>query len=622
MHVSVKAIIKVAAHTGDASSLDWHPTKPFVLATGGSGDRCVKVWNLESYLDMSKKDHHDPSSVSMNSNTWNTTKSEVSTNSASSSETERSVPSSVGVSIGSSNGPGYNTTRSGSVLSGGGRFKSSTSAFSQHVLSISASVTHVRWRPPSNDFLPPSSNDQSSSDNTDDDEMIDRHDAMLAVATARLTSAGGSGILSMWSFNRPYMALSVVEGHEEGAVADFAWLQAPLLVPKTKNKAMNQTQQQNIIATKKMSSDPTLSTSLKPDLAKSRLLKGAGSSVDEVVLIRPSVRGGERNNTSFDAKESDNDDEDFSPVSFVWQHVLSIGRDGRCILQSFAKGDRPIRHVPSSCFAMANLSPFQRGYGSLQCFSVYQDVPNRIEDDFMLTALRQDEYTAQAPGVFREDNVHEITLDENECLQGAGKRLPATMPELVFSVVDQGNLDAHGLPIEEDDGTVCVAPEVVHLSRFARWYKMYPDSKCPSRVDLCLHNGMVAEQLKCGPLARMWKSVASILRGSGFSELPHKSNATPSNAFQFVIFPTIKALLFERADAGDVQTCVALCEVLQVVESGGQTRIPGLGITMVREWYLSYIDLLHQMCLFSAAAFIIKNCKDEAIGALNQQSTT
>ena len=38
--------------------------------------------------------------------------------------------------------------------------------------------------------------------------------------------------------------------------------------------------------------------------------------------------------------------------------------------------------------------------------------------------------------------------------------------------------------------------------------------------------------------------------------------------------------------------------------------------------YLSYIDLLHQMCLFSAAAFLIKNCKDQAIGALSQQSTT
>ena len=42
MHVTWKAIVKIAAHAGDASCLDWHPTRPYVIATGGSGDRCVK----------------------------------------------------------------------------------------------------------------------------------------------------------------------------------------------------------------------------------------------------------------------------------------------------------------------------------------------------------------------------------------------------------------------------------------------------------------------------------------------------------------------------------------------------------------------------------------------------
>jgi WD repeat-containing protein 24 len=275
-----------------------------------------------------------------------------------------------------------------------------------------------------------------------------------------------------------------------------------------------------------------------------------------------------------------------------------------------------------ACFAMADLSPFQRGYGSLQCFSVYQDVPNKVEEDFLLTSLRQDEFTALAPGVFREDAVQESAMEENERSQDAGKRLPASVPELVFSVVDQGNLDENGLPIPQDDGILCVAPEVVHLSRFARSYKMYPDSHCSTRVDLCTYNGVVAEELNCMPLARMWKSVSSLLHGSSFKGLPSKPPSRPANAFQFAIFPTVRSLLLERAEAGDVQTCVVLCEVLQVIESGEKTRIPGLGMSLVREWYLSYIDLLHQMCLFSAASFLIKNCNDEIIGALNQQSTT
>ena len=87
MHVAVKALVKIAAHTGDASSLDWHPRWPFVVATGGSGDRCVKIWDLESSLDslvekpMNRKErqqHHQE-----NSNTY---KSDTSSHSASSIE--------------------------------------------------------------------------------------------------------------------------------------------------------------------------------------------------------------------------------------------------------------------------------------------------------------------------------------------------------------------------------------------------------------------------------------------------------------------------------------------------------------------------------------------------------
>jgi WD repeat-containing protein 24 len=88
MHVSVRAMIKIAAHTGDATSLDWHPIRRYDLATGGSGDRTVKVWNLQSALDLSSKEVQDHSSISANSNTW---KSELSTNSQSSSETDKSV---------------------------------------------------------------------------------------------------------------------------------------------------------------------------------------------------------------------------------------------------------------------------------------------------------------------------------------------------------------------------------------------------------------------------------------------------------------------------------------------------------------------------------------------------
>lgn len=114
-----------------------------------------------------------------------------------------------------------------------------------------------------------------------------------------------------------------------------------------------------------------------------------------------------------------------------------------------------------------------------------------------------------------------------------------------------------------------------------------------------------------------------MLSGSGLDGLLAKGKPTQaSNVMQFALLPTIKSLLLERAEAGDVQTCVALCEVLQVIQQDEQTRIPGLKLNLVREWYLSYIDLLQQMCLFSSASFLIRSCNDPFIGALNQQSTT
>jgi WD repeat-containing protein 24 len=87
-----------------------------------------------------------------------------------------------------------------------------------HDLYVSAAVTRLRWRPPSNDTIVTTGIDNKIGE-------VDRHESMLAIATAPVKGAvaGGSGILSLWSYNRPYMPLSVLEGHLEGNVADFCW---------------------------------------------------------------------------------------------------------------------------------------------------------------------------------------------------------------------------------------------------------------------------------------------------------------------------------------------------------------------------------------------------------------
>jgi WD repeat-containing protein 24 len=421
---------------------------------------------------------------------------------------------------------------------------------------------------------------------------------MLAVATAPVkgTSAGGAGFLALWSYNRPFMPLSVLDGHRDGAINDFEWVETPCPFSKTIDLA-----------------------SVTTDLSS----QAPGT---------------------------------------IWQHVVSVGRDGRCLLQSFvrgkcddiqkdcierlqaniiqlsdvfpttssvafeSKGINPMLGVPASCFAMANLSPFQSGYGSLQFFSVTQKVPYTEQSYFAMTGLRRDKIIAQTPGVFRErplehgSHAEDLTIADHKLYSG---KLPSEVPELLFNVIDQGDLDSDLAPVGAGilDQGITVAPEVVHLSRFANQYALHPNDELLTLVDLCHHNAMVAQKLLCDSLALMWLTLSSILGSSGVDGL-QALQAENDNVMAFVLLPTIKALLEERADAGDVQTCVVLCEVLQVFSEDGTLQIQGLSLHQVREWYLSYIDLLRDMCLFSNATYIIKHCKDSYIAALNQNSTT
>ena len=150
-----------------------------------------------------------------------------------------------------------------------------------HLLSISASVTRIRWRPVANET-------------TVDGE--DRHDAMIAVATAQIkgASAGGAGLLSLWSHHRPFMPLSVVEGHQEGAVVDFDWLDTPT----SRNSRF-----------------------ASPDATTTARIPGASShEVDSILYDSSDMKRNEK-----------------SPCH-TWQHVISVGRDGNCFVQSLVRG--------------------------------------------------------------------------------------------------------------------------------------------------------------------------------------------------------------------------------------------------------------------------------------------
>ena len=361
-----------------------------------------------------------------------------------------------------------------------------------HVLNIAAPVTRLKWKP---------------ADGADD--------SLIAVATSSIygANAGGHGNVGLWSIHRPFMPISVLEGHTEGAVTDFAWAY---------------------------------------QVADATINENQSNSVD--------------------------------PFEGKWKTVLTVGRDGQCLLQDFTLGDRPILDVPRGCVAVANLSPFQPGFGSLQIMSVHQNV------------------------------------NENP------KSLDLSKSKLVFSITDQGDVD--DLSKASLPATVNVAPELTHLSRFSELYVTTIGVEFATKADVCRHNANVAKGLNQKALKQMWKTLATILDGSTLDGLPTSTSEALANPMANLLAPTLSRLLIQRADSGDVVTCVTLCEVMDVIapptSAGGsaKSRIPNLSITLIREWYLTYIDLLQQMCLFTQAANLIKNCSDPVVGALNQQSTT
>lgn len=196
----------------------------------------------------------------------------------------------------------------------------------------------------------------------------------------------------------------------------------------------------------------------------------------------------------------------------------------------------------------------------------------------------------------------------------------------MFSITDQGG--AEDLSKESLPASVDVAPELTHLSRFSELYAMTTGTDFATKADVCRHNASVSEGLNQKAITQMWTTLGSILDGSGLDGLPTNASGSQSNPMAYLLTPTLRNLLLQRANSGDVQTCVVLCEVMDVIvapaTAGGpaKSRIPNLNIALVREWYLTYIDLLQQMCLFTQAASLIRNCRDPVVGALNQQSTT
>mmetsp|Transcript_13167 Transcript_13167/g.31155 ORF Transcript_13167/g.31155 Transcript_13167/m.31155 type:complete len:233 (-) Transcript_13167:32-730(-) len=119
-----------------------------------------------------------------------------------------------------------------------------------------------------------------------------------------------------------------------------------------------------------------------------------------------------------------------------------------------------------------------------------------------------------------------------------------------------------------------------------------------------------------------WRTLAFMLKST---ETCHGDIISPMT---YALLPTVRKLLLQRADAGDIQTCVVVSEIIDVIvpppASGGSARcrISGIDLSIVQEWYLTYIDMLRSLGMFMKTTELVRNCKDPVIASLSRQSTT
>ena len=150
IRVTARPWIRFSVHAGEATTVDWHPTRKYYLATGGGRDRSVKIWDLENGLSLTKSEENVETNSSSDTGGLIEDVSRQNSGSTSvrfgaladSTATTRSIGS-MGSNVGGLTwGPSMKRSLSTLPL----RTKSSP-IVKKHTLAISAPVTRLEWRP-------------------------------------------------------------------------------------------------------------------------------------------------------------------------------------------------------------------------------------------------------------------------------------------------------------------------------------------------------------------------------------------------------------------------------------------------------------------------------------------
>ncbi|ETV92613.1 hypothetical protein H310_13067 [Aphanomyces invadans] len=529
---------KFTAHQGHILSLDWHPTKGRVIATG-SRDRSVKIWDLS---DASKP-------------------------------------------------------------------------FTSQTIALIANAGRIQWRPDYADHIATSS----------------------SITDSRI---------NVWDVQRPFVPLACLHGHAD-IVSDFQWFDTPLGPPSFgPSDAVGGDYDgyrywQHVLACSK---DKTLKLHSLADAIKPH------QSMHSVALAM-NISG---------HVVSSHDDIDRSCASLlIHQHESSLNP-----LFSVSNKSLTMQHPPRKVKSAANLAP---------------SIP-RIPS-FKGVATKRNVSSGSLPNA----NSYSVT-SEASALSSAHPESSAGVPQaLIHASSFENSMSAEQLKNMLDDPTttsssLCLAGEEMRPQTFgfnqqvftflAQTYELHG----PSFHAICAHNARAAAVAGCMHLSKTW-IILEILYEKRTNATSHKELAPPSNgtteaqqggpahgnqtstllaqldevnpmhgveAYPYdeakelmVASPKsqtygksadvsriqdilLKELLEYYSEAGDVQSCTTISAAMSYVTS--IETLMGKG--WLQQVYMHYIDLLHQLQLYSVANDMVKNCPDVGIKQMNMKATT
>lgn len=312
----VQALLRMVAHTESGLALDWNPTQAWLLATG-SRDRTVKVWDLASIPAIaSSAQFEDTSSMRKNGSS-------------------RFVSRNSSLSFSGNAGALQHT---GSMC---GALNSTASHKPRFVLHTSSNVGRVSWRPMSaaaaafganspsdssmgSSLTPLTVRHESSASSFGDDSGMQQGPPRLSprlsgtnVSTQLAsTSSTERGEICVWDINRSTnLPACLLRGHSDGCTG-FVWLETQSPVPPPSP----------------MFTD-TLSPSLKHTNSSLRphqqvLHKSSLSLVGD--LLSPLTQSISKPES---LSSSSTDGEKELHNSGIFQHLLTIGKDGKVLVQ-------------------------------------------------------------------------------------------------------------------------------------------------------------------------------------------------------------------------------------------------------------------------------------------------